>query len=157
MTGLCDARRILEGMAAALCDQRATEGHLQDLGRLPRELHLYPNSPAGCDQGLRVDFHLALAAASKNEILGYLLGAIRNLVRESVARSQQLPGSHEPACDQHLEIVGALTERNPRKARRAIHRPLWSFEQAYEILAHAPKSESEAQDLELRKAQESRA
>jgi GntR family transcriptional repressor for pyruvate dehydrogenase complex len=157
MNDLFEARRVLEGGAATLCAERATEEDLQNLERLAKELQLYPSDPAGRDQELDVAFHLAIAAASKNEILAQVLGAIRHLIREAVAKSRQLPGSHQLACDQHLEIVQALKERNPRKARRAIHRHLWSFEQVYEIFAHAPKSEPEAQDHEVRQAQESRA
>jgi len=157
MNDLFEARRVLEAGAAALCAERATEEDLQNLERLAKELQLYPNDPAGRDQELDVAFHLAMAAASKNEILARLLGAIRHLLREAVATSRQFPGSYQLACSEHLEIVQALKERNPRKARRAVHRHLWSFQQAYEILAHAPKSQPEAQAREVRPGQNLRA
>jgi DNA-binding FadR family transcriptional regulator len=155
VTDFCEARRVLEGEAAALCAERATEEDLQNLERLAKEMQTCPSDAAGRDQELDVAFHLAMAAASKNEILARLLVAIQHLLREYVAKSRQLPGSHQLACDEHMEIVRALRERNPRVARQVVHRHVYSFEQVYEIFVHASKSESGAQGHEIQQAKES--
>ncbi len=154
---LFEARRILEGATAALCAERATEEEIAKLEHLVEELRHSAPDPAARNHEIDVAFHLAMAAASKNEVLTHMLSSIQHLLREAVARSRQLRGSHQLACDEHLAIVQALKQRNPRKARRAIQKHLWSFEKVYEILAHASTGEPKPEDQEVEEAQQARA
>lgn len=154
---LFEARRVLEGATAALCAERATEEEIEKLEQLVKELQQCAQDPGAQDQKVDVAFHMAMAAASKNEVLTHLLGSIQHLLHEAVVRSRQLPGSHQLACDEHFAIVQALKQRNPRKARRAIHKHLWSFEKVYEILAHDSTGEAKAKAHEEEQPQQARA
>ncbi len=154
---LFEARRIVEGATAALCAERATEEEIEKLEHLAKELQQCAQDPGARDQEVDVAFHMAMAAASKNEVLMHLLGSIQHLLHEAVRWSRQLSGSHQLACDEHFAIVQALKQRNPRKARRAIHKHLWSFEKVYEILAHDSTGEPKVENHEVGQAQQARA
>jgi DNA-binding FadR family transcriptional regulator len=83
---------------------------------------------------LDVEFHLAIARCSKNQVLQELLMPIRGVLQEFIAKSQELPGIKENAHENHGKIVSALRQRNPEKARRAMRAHLHTCERAFTLL-----------------------
>ena len=140
---LFETRRALEGESAALCAERASDAEIQNLERLANELQRYRNDPEGRDREIDVAFHLAMAAASKNQLLAHLLQVLERPLRELITKSRSFPDSANYAFEEHMAIVEALKEHDPRKARAAVERHLWSFERVCEIIADAAKAESE--------------
>ncbi len=134
---LSETRIALETELVALCAERATAEDLQGLGDLVKVMH--GPLPGGNEQFLDLDvrFHLSIATASKNPVLSQLLQTIRDLLKELITKSLQVPGSREVACTQHSAILEAIRQRNPRKARTAMRNHLRTFQRAYKIILEA--------------------
>lgn len=146
VSDLWETRMFLESELAALCAQRATDEDLSKLERLVSEMR----GSAACGgegfQELDVEFHLTIAACSKNQVFAQLLRTIRGLVEELIIKTQQIPGAPELAYRHHRAILQALTRRDPHKARNAMRSHLRAFERRFRILSQASASEPENRD-----------
>ena len=142
---LWETRMVLETELAALCAERATDSDRADLHRLIGQMKEV-TGPGREEQFLALDlqFHLSIAAYSKNQVLAQLLRTIRELLRELIMKSLQVPGNLELAYAEHLAILEALEQRNPSNARKAMRHHLRTFQQQYKILHQAlhPKGDS---------------
>jgi len=79
-------------------------------------------------QQLDLEFHLSIAASSKNEVLAELLCHICGALQELIRKSLLLSNGMELACKQHWKILEALKQRNPGGARKAIRAHLTTFQ-----------------------------
>jgi GntR family transcriptional repressor for pyruvate dehydrogenase complex len=133
---LSEARLILETELTALCARRATRRDLATLQELSRKMKLAKDKEKdrGKFQQLDLEFHLSLAASSKNEVLAELLGHIRGALQELIRKSLLQPNGMNLACNQHDKILEALRQRNPTAARKAIRSHLSSFQRGYKVL-----------------------
>jgi GntR family transcriptional repressor for pyruvate dehydrogenase complex len=131
---LCEARSAMETHLASLCALRGTDEEFQSLEDLCREMEQCVRTPVERFHELDLEFHLAIGRISKSRVLVDLLKTIRELLRELIKKSQEVPGARELACTQHRRILGALKEHNPRKARSAIRNHLNVFQRRYNIL-----------------------
>jgi len=134
ISDLCEARVAMETQIASLCAQRGMTEEFQDLENLCLEMEQYVLAPGERFHELDLEFHLTIARISKSQVLTDLLKTIRDLLRELIKKSQQLPGARELACIQHRKILGALKEHNPRKVRSAMRNHLNVFQRRYQTL-----------------------
>jgi GntR family transcriptional repressor for pyruvate dehydrogenase complex len=146
LADLVETRIALETELVRLCALRATNDDLEHLGRLVQEMHESVQSDAKRFLELDLDFHLSIAASSKNQVLASLLQTIRGLLQELIEKSQELAGARELACEQHGKILDALQDRNPRQARSAMRRHLTVFQRRYRMLLKASKSAPTVQE-----------
>jgi GntR family transcriptional repressor for pyruvate dehydrogenase complex len=138
VTDLSEARIVLEGELASLCAQRATEADLATLEDLvARMKFVQPNDPETFTQ-LDLAFHLAIGAGGKNQILAELLRHIRAGLKELISKSLLLPAGMELAYNHHREVLEALKQRNPERARKAMRKHLQSFQRGYKVLFQIP-------------------
>jgi len=148
---LTTTRLVLEGELAGLCAQKATAEELAELEKLVVSIREANNREEFLE--LDLQFHLAIAAYSRNQILSQLLRAIRGLLKELIRKSADLPGDKALTCSQHERILEAMKERNPRKARGAMRVHLRTFQRGYNLLAKIspgmPAAENGAVDLGL--------
>ena len=110
-----------------------------DLDRLEETLAQMKQNLGGGGReyaALDVEFHLAVAQCSKNQLLHELLMPIRGLLQEFIAKSQELPGIKQSAHEHHTKILTAIRERNPEKARRAMRAHLQTCDKAFTLLGH---------------------
>ena len=82
-------------------------------------------------------FHKALAAATRNPLAIMVLEAISAPLTEVSRRTNEMPGVPEAGVRQHLAIYRAIREKNPEKARRAMHVHLAAAERNAHILEEA--------------------
>lgn len=134
VTDLSEARLLLETELASLCARRATARDLAMLGDLVRKMKAAKDGDRARFQQLDVDFHLSIAASSKNEILAELLSHIRGALQELIRKSLLLPNGTELAFQQHQEILNALRQRNAARARHAMRIHLTAFQRGYNVL-----------------------
>jgi len=116
---LLEVREGLEAQAAELAARRATAEDLVHLQT--RAMELEKQIAAGrIYSRSNVQFHLAIARASHNNVLreslGYLLGQLREF-RERTVR--EIPQMSERDVVEHRAIVEAIRRRRPAAARRA--------------------------------------
>ncbi len=140
---LTTTRLVLEGELAGLCAQRATLEELEELDRLVASIKASTTREDFLE--LDLQFHLAIAAYSRSQILAQLLRAIRGLLQELIRKSADLPGDKELTCSQHERILAALKERNPRKARSAMRIHLRTFQRGYDLLMKLSPNEGVAE------------
>jgi GntR family transcriptional repressor for pyruvate dehydrogenase complex len=127
-----EARRQLEVGVAALAAERATPA---DIARLAE--HLAGMSAALDDPQTYlkhdVDFHRAVASASKNPILGALVEMVSSVLyqqrRQTVARALDLGRS----VVMHRRIYRAIAGKDPEQARRAMNQHLVGAQRARKL------------------------
>jgi DNA-binding FadR family transcriptional regulator len=136
---LSEARLVLETELASLCAQRATLRDLATLADLVRKMKAAKDKDEDRSkfQELDLEFHLSIAASSKNEVLAELLGHFRGALQELIQKSLLPRNGMELACKQHEKILEALKQRNPAAARKAIRAHLNLFQRGYNGLRSA--------------------
>jgi GntR family transcriptional regulator, transcriptional repressor for pyruvate dehydrogenase complex len=114
MLDLVEARKALEIQIAALAAERATQAEL--------------DSMAGCLARLRaartrqeeyaadVDFHLAVARATQNDVFVRLIRTLRDLIQRMLWQS---PAQRAGRVEEHERILRAIARRDPEAAAAA--------------------------------------
>ena len=109
---------LLEGEAAALAAQNATEAELDWLERLLLEPDTLPAQAYGQQMQLDFNFHTALVEAAHNKTLVRIYTDLRSSL--TLIRSFQQTLSQQPRTrQQHWAILSALRAHNPVLARQA--------------------------------------
>jgi GntR family transcriptional repressor for pyruvate dehydrogenase complex len=129
-----EARLILETELAAMAAERAEPGDLETLEEILCNMKQCLHGPGRDYAALDVDFHLAIAKTSKNQLLYELLAPIRGVLQDFIAKSQEMPGIKENAHEHHARILAAIRQRNPDKARREMRSHLQTSEKAFTLL-----------------------
>jgi GntR family transcriptional regulator, transcriptional repressor for pyruvate dehydrogenase complex len=143
LADVCETRMILETEGAAIAAERATQEHLAQLKELVgrgREI-LKTDRPAFSSVDL--DFHIAVANASRNRLLPRLLTDIRGILAEWITKSQELPGLRENAQEQHEGILRCIANRDPAGAREEMRTHLETFQRAYTLLGRISHASGE--------------
>ena len=114
-----EVRRMLEVELAGLAAERATE---EDWAAMQETIDRLSTSARDPEQFIQIDldFHLALAAAAHNELLGLLLHPITNLWLQVVRVSYQAPSAVEDAVFFHSNILSKVRQRDAEQARQAM-------------------------------------
>lgn len=113
-----DVRALLEGEAAALAAQNATEAELDRLERLLQVLEALPKEAYAQQMQVDFDFHTALVEAAHNKTLARIYADLRSSL--TLVRSfQQTQSQHPKTRQQHQAILSALKARNPAEAAEA--------------------------------------
>lgn len=113
-----DVRALLEGEAAALAAQNATEDELSRLERLLQALDVLPKEAYAQQMQVDFDFHTALIEAAHNKTLARIYADLRSSL--TLVRSfQQTLSQHPKTRQQHRAILSALKARNPAEAAEA--------------------------------------
>jgi len=133
VTDLSEARLVLETELASLCARRVTRRELATLEDLTRKMKVAKGEDRAKFQQLDLEFHLSIAASSKNEVLVELLGHIRGALQELIRKSLLPPNGMNLACKQHEKILAALKQHNSAAARKAIRAHLSTFQRGYKV------------------------
>jgi len=134
-----EARLLLETEVAGLCAQRATDQDFRTLEKIVREMKTAIDEGGEGFKDLDLSFHLAIASASKNNILAELLKHIRGELHEMITKSVLLPVGMELAYKHHRAILEVLKQRNPARARKAMRTHLRAFQRGYKVLFQIPQ------------------
>ncbi len=124
---LLELRHMLEGQAAELAAQRASELDLQRMGRAYERLReaFDGDDIDACTQA-DVQFHQAIVDASHNRLLAHLSASLHRLVHDAVqcnlAFLQSRPRQWEQLRRDHREIWSHVQARRAAAAGRAARR-----------------------------------
>ena len=113
-----EVRAMLEGEAARLAAERASEGEIQALAAHLTLLDQLPADDFAGQMKVDFDFHAALVQAAHNQALARIYSDLRSglaLVRAFQQTLSQHPKTHY----QHQQILRALQERNPQRSADA--------------------------------------
>lgn len=124
VSGLIEARRIIEPAAAELAARRATGSDLAVIEKayLGMRAALPTDLNACCEADLA--FHAGVIAASHNVVLRALVGTIEAALRSSFLITGELMRAQKKAIDAHHEVLECIRLRDPVGARRAMNQLL---------------------------------
>ncbi len=114
-----EMRRMIEVEAAGLAAERATEDDLDAIRETIDALSDVAQNPEQLAH-LDLDFHLALAAATHNDLLVMLLHPITNFWHQVIRISYQAPNAVQDAIFYHRNIFEQLCARDVASARQAM-------------------------------------
>ena len=116
-------RGILEIAACRLAAEYADEA---DMERMQSILDAMKANLQDDDAIIRMDtdFHIAMAKASKNKLLGMLVEAMTVLIREFIRKTIHTPGAKADGMMRHALIMDAIKSRDPDVAEAAIQNHL---------------------------------
>jgi len=110
-----EARQIIEVVIAQLAAERATEEDIAAMraaiGRA-EEAH----GDLGISGEASVEFHLALAEATHNEILALMYKTVKDLYLETARETQVTPDIMENRLQDHRRILECVEQQNPELA-----------------------------------------
>ncbi len=119
LRNLMELRLALEGLAVASAAERATETELAEIeGMIPRMRDALDDAKRF--SALDLEFHLALARASRNEALLDMLTMIRGQLARVVSTVLKLPDARPLSLQEHEGIAKALRRRKSEAARKAM-------------------------------------
>ncbi len=126
---LFELRRVLEGQAAALAAERATD---LDLNALEAALARLDQAEAGGDPQAHIEidraFHQALARAARNRFLQSTLGRLYNLNLRLWYLALDKIGPMQSAIEQHRRILDAVRRRDPQQAEALMQAHIIAFQ-----------------------------
>lgn len=130
----CEARLLMETEIAGLCAERATVQDVRNIEKFVREMKSAIDSGSEGFSDLDLNFHLAIAAGAKNDVLAALLKHIRTGLQEVITKSLVLTAGSELAYQHHRAILEAIKQKNPAAARKAMRMHLRAFQRGYKVL-----------------------
>ncbi|UUZ83749.1 FCD domain-containing protein [Paenibacillus sp. P26] len=113
-----EAREIFETGIVELAASRATE---QDIVEIENALEKWgkidseSDDPASPDQA----FHLSIAKATHNVVLVNLIDLHMDLLQKTMIKTVEIPGRKQEVYQEHLNILLAIKEHDPVKAKEA--------------------------------------
>ncbi len=116
---IVEIREILEPEIAAMAARHATP---EDIASMEQALESMDANLTNITEYTREDhsFHLALADASQNAIIPYLMASIVDLLQELRERIAMVEGARERGQEHHRRILAAIKQKDPVAARDAM-------------------------------------
>ncbi|WP_420631414.1 FadR/GntR family transcriptional regulator [Candidatus Leptofilum sp.] len=116
---LTEVRDLLEPQAAALAAQRITDDLVLRLENIVDEMKMPKDSAT--DFHLNTQFHATIAEATQNEALQHILKVVADMLAPLQGHMYERALENYRADQEHLPILQALKDRDPDKARKAMH------------------------------------
>lgn len=126
---LLKVRGALDELAAAEAAAAGTAVRIGEIVELNERFTAGSRDPDASMEDLTqldIDFHNAIAVASESSLLPGLLGELNTVFAESRRAAFGLRGRAERSADEHAEIVAAIRDGDPVRAREAAARHLAS-------------------------------
>ena len=113
-----EARLFIEGALSRLAASRASEEDIREIEAAIAEMR---QAVDDSNSFVRADlrFHLAVARASKNDVLMQTYYLIQSLMEEVVRLADELPGGKERALRNHTQILEGIKRHEPEIAQSA--------------------------------------
>lgn len=118
---IIEARIALEGTSARLAAERATVNQLKEIERALA----IPSSEVKSS----LIFHLAVAKASQNDILIFLILSLRQVLLSGFKTILSQPDTLEVKAKEHFEIFEAIKNRDTEKAYISMSNHIISFKE----------------------------
>ena len=123
---LLEFRHIVEGEAAMLATERATEADIQRIDATYAALEAaYESDDLDACVANDVAFHQAIAEASHNALIGHVTASLMRVmydhVRNNLVHLHQRPDQWQRIREQHRAIWLAIHQRQPDDSRQVAH------------------------------------
>jgi DNA-binding GntR family transcriptional regulator len=117
---LYEVREFLEGLAARLAAEKATDDQLAEL-RKQCEKHRKAIDSGDVEAHMAIDlgFHRQVFDAASNHYVAEMLLEIQNQIRLGLTSTAAVPGNPPKALEEHEQILEAIVARHPDRAEAA--------------------------------------
>ena len=117
---LVQVREILEPEIAALAAKHVTS---EQLAAMDQAVAAMDGALDDAERFIEadLDFHLALAEATRNDVIPILIDSIVDLLREQRKSIFSTPGGPQRGQVHHKRILKAVKQQDPNAARKAMH------------------------------------
>ena len=132
---LVEAREAIEVKAVMLAALRATDLEVADLWRYVEQMEEHSHIPARFIAA-DVEFHMAIAEMSRNNVFIFTFKAIRNLLTQDLNQLIRDRAIRHLFIEQHKEIAAAIEKKQPDAAAEAMQAHLWSIEERIKLEAN---------------------
>lgn len=116
---LYEVRRVLEGSNVRLASQRADQQGLETMETCLARMAWHEGSIERWVEA-DLDFHLAIAAATRNPLFRMLLEPLVDQLRGVIAEGYLTEGATTTGCEAHQGIYRSISERRPDDAYSAM-------------------------------------
>lgn len=120
-----EARLVLEAALTRMAAERASEDDVREIEACLAEMEA--QAAADRDEGFAradVRFHLAVARASKNDVLAQTYYFIHSLLEQAIREADAIPGGKERALVNHRALLDGIRSRDTALAQRASERQI---------------------------------
>jgi GntR family transcriptional repressor for pyruvate dehydrogenase complex len=137
-----EVRRLLEVEIAGLAAERRTNADIAKLAAI-LAAHEQMNSDLARFAELDLDFHMAIASATQNELFVVLLNSLRGILLSIRLLGYSTPGNPDRALRYHRAILEQVRDGNIKGARDAMQSHLFEAEETVHLaLALQTQSDS---------------
>lgn len=131
---ILEARMVIEVALTRMAAERATAQDIADIEDAFAEMKATIDDDAAFPAA-DLRFHLALARASKNEVLAQTYYLIHSLLEQAIQAADALPGGKDRALANHVAILEGIKAHVPARAQQAAERQI---SEVTEFLRAAP-------------------
>jgi len=142
---LLEVRKLIETSYVELAAERRD---YEDLKKMEDALKIMKEDLYSDTHGEEADwlFHYAIAKATKNEMLVYIIETISDSMKRNLRTNRIIlykkPGVPEKLLEEHTEIYRAIEEKDGKKAKKLLYQHLQQVEELIkEIIAENEKME----------------
>jgi len=130
---LIEFRKIIETGVASLAAEKATD---DDIVAMEKALEKYQREieSGKVDYCTDILFHAEIAAASKNPMAMMVWEMISSQLAEIFEHTIQMPKVPEESLHDHLQVLQAIKEHNPGRARAAMRSHLENADRVWRIV-----------------------
>ena len=133
-----EIRGALEGLAAELAAERASDDKIEEMERCLVELSkAIDHKDLGRIVEVDTEFHDMLYASGRNERLGQILSLLREQIQRFRTRTMTHPARMKVALEEHRRIIEAVAARNGELARDLAQEHIESAENSLMALLSA--------------------
>lgn len=122
-----EMRAAIEGCVAALCAERATSAHVE---QLEATIHAMDTAQASGNAQAQIeaieDFYEALLHAAGNALMESYLASQRSRLARLRRLSLSHPSRARASVEEKRGILSAIRQRNPQKARSLAEQHVWN-------------------------------
>lgn len=139
---LLELRLSVEVESAGLCAERRTDGDAAAIRTLMEQIDAQQNDPGATQIHYDYDFHLAIAKATRNDLIYGFLVYLRPMIVPRLRLGYLVPSStkhiyYARVHNEHSSIVEAIEKRDGRGARNAMRKHLHNSLERLRALAES--------------------
>ena len=140
MVEVFEIRGALEGLAAELAAERATDEELEELERyLVKIAEEIESGDLSRVVETDTDFHTLMYKASRNSRLSQIINNLREQIQRFRTTSLSYPGRMKIALEEHRKIVEAISVRDGELARKMAQDHIENAENSLMSMVHQDK------------------
>jgi GntR family transcriptional repressor for pyruvate dehydrogenase complex len=117
---LLEVRIALEGLSASNTAQNGTPVEIETLKKILAKMKAAQEDEKAY-AALDLEFHMAIASASKNVLVSDMISLIRSQLVKALHKVLMLPHALQLSQKEHTAIVKAIERRDAEGARQAMH------------------------------------